>query len=251
MFKKSAKSDTKAAATKTNSRFGKLATTTIFGLIAAAVVAYLGWAIYSYYHHKTPAATTVTNTAAPTSPTTGVKSAADPYKGWQQFCDSQYHFCFKYPASGWSLQSSVNSSKISVATLTNTSKNVTISYTNPQTSVQKVSFTTVSLSPLILSNVPFKVVGGFAASSYAPSYSVGDPLTIQTNKPTPGATAQFPVEPTFVDIASNGHNAGSLQATANGKFASAAAAKAWFETAQAQTSLKILQSTSYQPTLAK
>ncbi|MGH7237903.1 MAG: hypothetical protein ACREGF_05190, partial [Candidatus Saccharimonadales bacterium] len=172
MFKKTAKADSPVSSQKNRSRLSRLAVPTIISLMAAAILAYIGLALYSHYQAKPAISTAPKHSSSPSSQANPVKPAADPYKGWQQFCGSQYHFCFKYPASGWQLNSSPGT-----AALTSSDKAVTITYTNPQTSTKSEQFTTVSINKLYKSNIPFKVIGGFAATNYTPTFSVADPIS--------------------------------------------------------------------------
>ncbi|MGH7195585.1 MAG: hypothetical protein ACREGA_02285 [Candidatus Saccharimonadales bacterium] len=243
MFKKSKNPDSQATK-KPRSKFFKLGLPLAVIIILAIAAGLAYW--YHSDHNQRPVASKAANSGAPSPQTASASQApANPYKGWQQFCGAKFHFCFKYPPSGWQLSSSAGD-----ATLTNSAKSATINYTNPQKSTNTQKFTTVSTSKLYQSNVPFTVVGGFATDTFTPSYSVADPLSF-AKAPKMGQSGKFAINPTFVDIASNGSNAGSLQAVATGKFQGAGVAKAWFKTSEAATSLKILQSTTYQPKSVK
>jgi uncharacterized protein YcfL len=244
----------------------------VAALVVAALAAY--WAFGSG------------NSAAPvakTNPKTQTKaSKSNPqkpyYSSWKTYCDGTYHFCFRYPKSGWNLTAKSSPKAVTVkggskasvtgvsAKLTNKDKNVTITYTNPQALPQKHSkkppkkkspqshiktqaFLVTSLTKTYKTNVPFKIVGRVATKNHMPSYSVADPGFVKAFKVKAGQTMQLPNKLLFANITASEHGtrSASLEAVPTGKFASTAKAKAWFKTPQAKTALKILRSTGYNP----
>src|SRR5215469_10206649 len=79
----------------------------LFALVAGA-----GFYIY-HRDHKTASVTTSSFSNSSSSGQTSNNSNAptptptpDPYAGWKTYCDNIHHYCFKYPISGWAIDTS-------------------------------------------------------------------------------------------------------------------------------------------------
>src|SRR5215471_5626830 len=90
-------------------------------LVVVVVLGGAGWYVWQREHN---ANTNTTQNKTQTSTTPTPSPTPDPYAGWKTYTDSQHHYSFKYPASGWTIDA--NSSE--QVTLLNTSKSVEVDY---------------------------------------------------------------------------------------------------------------------------
>lgn len=205
-------------------------------LLVVVVLGGAGWYVWQREHSKTNTArsngqTSTTPTPSPTP---------DPYKGWLTYTDSLHHYSFKYPASGWTLTTGTGS-----ASVRNAANTALVSYTNPFVKDSGTSDFYVASIETVNEIASLKVVGGAVTANMLPSYWVVDASTLTTYPLTVGQTSTFTTAARFTDSGSSDN--AQLTAFPVGKvFTSTDTAKAWFSTADAKTSLLILQSLTYQ-----
>jgi hypothetical protein len=211
-------------------------------LIAVAAVLVVGGGGAYVYHRnhkpKAPVASTTTNTK--TSTQTGKSSTtatANLYAGWKSYCDTTYHYCFKYPTD-WTLDQGIALSP---------SKAVQVAYANPDTrDGGLLEFSPSYVGKLSGANQDVTVIGGYytTGGNYSPTYAVVDSSMLTTSPLTVGTQAQFPGNPSFTDQGSESR--GQLTSTPAVSISSVSDAQAWLNSADAKTSLQILQSFDYQ-----
>lgn len=223
-----------------------------FGLISVLVVVVMlavagGAGAYVYHRNHTAKATNSSNRSAQTSSNSSTQGNAsnntttstDPYAGWKTYTDTTYHYSFKYPANGWEIDTSSSGQ----TTLLNSSRSIEVDYINPYTHDDApTSFTAVSINDLADTSQELKVVGGLY-NNVTPEYSVVDVSTLSTYPLAVGKSSQFPGAPRFTDKHASGSYSGAFQAKS---IISGAQTDAWFSTADAKTSLLILESLTYQ-----
>lgn len=224
-------------------------------LIIVVLVAAAGVGVYAYHrsHKAKPAATansgqhSNSNNGGSTTPTPAPKP--DPYAGWKTYTDTQHHYSFRYPAD-WGLDSAS-----AQTTLLNPAKTVQITYANPFVHDNGLAtFTPSYIGKLTSANEDLTVVGGYnyspnngLAGDYTTTYHVVDSSLLTSYPLTVGSATQFYNNPGFTN-----KNPGSSQgpavffARAAITVNSAADAQSWLGGTDGQTSLKILQSLTYQ-----
>lgn len=209
-------------------------------LIAVLVVLVIGGASYLVWHknHESKKSTTQNSKtdSASSNKSTGTKVAADPYEGWKTYTDSANHYSFKYPAD-WTLTDSTSDSNAS-ASLVSPDGDVYIDYTNPLVKDgDNMDFYVSSISDIsTLSSV--KVLGGMFTDQNSPRYYVVD--SSQTADLTVGSVGQVVNTARFAE--GNGNDAQLVAHYAGAPYGSTEAAKAWFGTEDAKTTLLILKS---------
>lgn len=214
-------------------------------IIVVVLVVVAGGGVLLYHKdHKTkaPVSTSAkTNTSSQsTKAGTADKTAttADPYAGWQSQCDATYHYCFKYP-SDWTSDNGA---------LLSPSKTVQVTYQNPDNrDGGRITFTPSYIQKLSSANQDLTVVGGYYPTSgvvgnYAPLYAVVDSSILTTYPLTVGTQAQFVNNPIFTDAGVSSATSGALTAKPAVSINTASDAQAWLNSADAKTSLQILQS---------
>lgn len=222
--------------------------TVVLLVVVVGAIAIIGLLLYQ---HRKPTtnntATTNTQTTTRQQNTISTQPAPDPYAGWKSYCDTFYHYCFKYP-SDWTL--TVNSMPKAYCDtggveLTDSAKTVYIDYNNNDPSdngprpFYPVSITTTTDQAL-------SIVGGYLPSSNAtPLYQTLDSSILKTYPLTVGQQSQFPIHNKFTDPNTGSHTCrGSLTADTPSATNNP---QAWFNTDAAKTSLLILKSLSYRP----
>lgn len=207
-------------------------------LVIVVLAAVAGGGAYVYHKdHKAKTPATSNTTSSKTSTQTNKTATTDPYAGWKSYCDTTYHYCFKYP-SDWTFDQNIALSP---------SKTVQVAYNNPDTrDGGPMQFTPSYVGALANANQDVTVVGGYytTGGNYSPQYAVADSSFLTTYPLTVGKQSQFTANPIFTDKGSN--NLGQLVATPATSITSAADAQAWLNSADAKTSLQILQSFYYQ-----
>lgn len=217
-------------------------------LLVALVIALVcggGYYVYSRNHKKSAAAINKpnSNNASQTPSKDNTQAAntelADPYVGWKNFCDTTLKACFKYP-SDWtpvvgSTNAFENSSQTGYASLTGP----TIKDGGSENAyIAKVEDTTPPIDGL-------KVVGFFSEDS-KPIYQIHD-SSLSFDQLIVGSTIKFPsINYRFNDKYGN-HIGLSVTPNINGYAAitNAEQAKAWFNSDEGKTGLKIAQSFYY------
>ena len=219
-------------------------------LLAVVVVGAIAIIGLLLYQHRKPttnstATTNASQSAGQQQKTVSTNPAPDPYAGWKSYCDTFYHYCFKYP-SDWTL--SVNSTpktncEAGNVGLTDPAKTVFVSYTNDDphdngpAPFYPVSITTTADQAL-------SIVGGYIpGSNTEPLYQTMDSSILKTYPLTVGQQSQFPFHDKFTDPNTDGCK-GSFTGSAS---SSSNNPQAWFNTDAAKTSLLIVKSLSYQP----
>jgi hypothetical protein len=179
------------------------------------------------------------------------QTTSDVYASWKTYCDSVYHYCFKYPQD-WTL--TVNSTpttycesgQVSLAAPSNTAG---VSYTNDDPHDAGVlTYYPVSVTAVPAANQAVSIVGGYLTADNRPQYQIVDNATLAAYALAIGQPAPFLNNAMFTDKDTGTHTClGSLRAGPFTRIASATDAQAWFNTGDAKTSLLILKSFSYQP----
>jgi hypothetical protein len=227
-------------------------------IVIVVLVAMVGAGAYTYHHvhDKKTIATVSTSTHADKNVTTtnsGSSTASSPYAGWDTYCDSIYHYCFKYP-SGWQLKAATASQVGSTAQtmLQDPAKTVTVSYVNAFAHDNgPITFTPTYISKLSSANEDLTLVGGYSPASgivgnYLPSYKVIDSSVLSTYPLTVGQSTQFPNNPSFTDNdTGNSTYQGQFIAVPYSAINTTVEAQTWLNSANAKTSLLILQSLYY------
>ena len=149
-----------------------------FGLIAVVIVIAVlvvlgGTAVYVYHRdHKAKADTSNTTSTSGHNSTQNKSQASsttssatpDPYAGWKTYCDSTYHYCFKY-SSDWTLTATA-ATKVGdtgSASLLNPAKTVQVTYSNAYTQDSgAIAFTPSYVNKLTSANEDLTVVGGYS-----------------------------------------------------------------------------------------
>jgi hypothetical protein len=213
-------------------------------VVVVALVGFSGWLVWHKNHEakKTNSASNSKSTGSKSPTTTGRGSTAttDPYEGWKTYTDSQYHYSFKYP-SNWSLTSGDTGDRVS-ANLVSPNGTVYVDYTN--TFVKdgdKLDFFVSSVDD-VASLPSVKVLGGMFTSQNSPRYYVVD--NSQTADLEVGAVGQVVNTARFAE--GSGNDAQFVAHYSGTAYSSTEAAKAWFSTEDAKTSLLILKSLSYE-----
>lgn len=214
-------------------------------LIIIAVVLVLGVVGVLVYNqqHKPKADTTSTSSStsdkSKASTSTSKQTATDPYAGWKSYCDTDNHYCFKYPTD-WTF----NGGKV-----LNPSNTVQVVYTNPDTrDGGPLPFTTSYVGKLEAANQDVSAVGGYytMGSNYSPTYVVADSSLLTTYSLTVGQQGQFIGNASFANEGTDFRGQlVSYPTVSNASFSTLAAAQDWLNSADAKISLQILQSLSY------
>ena len=229
-------------------------------LILLVLVVVAGSGVYVWHRDhkaKKPVSSQATTTASTTGSSKSDSSSstaapADPHAGWKSYCDTTYHYCFKYPTD-WTLtvqlaaQQPCDAGQVTIA---NADGTVDVSYQNDNNDDGNLSaITPTSVEASNSANQGVTVLGSYLSatgSNYLPSYTVIDSSLLTTYPLTVGTSTQFPEPAEFTD-----QGTGTMSCT--GSFTSTPAqpvgtlddAKAWFTTADAKTSLLILKSFYY------
>jgi hypothetical protein len=205
-------------------------------LLVVVVLGAAGW----YVWQREQRTTNSTNSSSTSSGHPVPPPTPDPYKGWLTYTDSQQHYSFKYPASGWTLTGSTDS--VSVRNAANTAL---VSYNNPFVKDSSTtSFYAADIEP-VTGISSMKVVGGALTANLLPTNWVVDASTLTTYPLTVGQASNFTTAARFTNSGSS--DSGQLTAFPVGKvFTSTDQVKAWFSTDDAKTALLILQSLTYQ-----
>lgn len=223
------------------------------GLLIVVVVALVAGAGAYLWHkdHSTEMSIGNSSSKSGSSTTTGTTTTPDPYAGWKTYCDSTYHYCFKYP-SGWTLDVGATAEQpcdAGAAALKSPSGSLVISYINANNHDQALSsFTAVSVKPISLGGQDLSIIGGYGVygSGYLPTYSLADAATLNTYPVTVGQTSNFPTTARFADQGTGDSQcSGSFLSQPLQQLNTATDAKAWLDTADAKTSLQILESLSF------
>lgn len=219
-----------------------------------------GILVYRQYQNGT---TTSKTDATNTKQTTGQQgntttSPTDAYAGWQSYCDTVYHYCFKYPR-GWTLTTTAAAKlgDTGGASLANPAKTLQVSYSNAYTQDSGVrDFMTVSLDKLPAAHQDLTIVGGYIPTSgdnglvgnNVPGYRVVDSSLLATYPLAVGTVSQFPSNPSFTDQPTGTvSRAGAFVAKPAVTIHSLDETHAWFSSSDVKTSLLILKSFAYQP----
>ena len=225
------------------------------GLLAVVVVLVVvgtaGWLVYRRDHGtaRKDASTTSSTTTPKTAESSTTQQPVDPYVGWQTYTDSEYHYSFMYP-TGWALTSTTGHD-IGGVRLLSPSQTVVVEYGigQPQSS-GTVAVTPVSIDKLVSANEALTVVGyiGYGANSangqYGAAYSVIDNSELTQYPQVVGTSGQIPIVQEFT-VGGNATILGGLLAGPTGGLHSLADAQSWFASADAKTSLLILESLKY------
>lgn len=225
-----------------------------FGLIGTVLVvlvltAITGTGMY-IYHRNHKAKTTTSNSSSSSSSTTNkpapkpTPTPVDPYAGWKTYTDTTYHYSFRYPA-GWSLTTS--SVQGVAASVRNPGNSVVVSYVNPLIKDNGVSTFYVADLQDVTSVPSLKIVGGAVTANDVPQYSVVDASRLTNYPLVVGQPAQFDVVPHFTDTKLTDSAQLTTYPVGGAPFTTTGQVQAWFVSADAKTSLLILESLTYQP----
>lgn len=225
----------------------------LVGILLVLVVLAVAGGTGAYVYHKNHKTKTDTSSTSKTASSTHKNTPipVDPYAGWKQYCDTAYHYCFKYPAD-WTLEADAASKvgDLGGASLLNPAKSVQVHYTNVDNrDGGRISFTPSYIQKLSSANQDLTAVCGYAISSgeagqYPPSCNVVDSSLLTTFPQTIGQQGQFVGNPVFTDAGTSSSTKylGQLIAEATSSVDTTAAANAWLNSSDAQTALKVLQS---------
>lgn len=220
----------------------------IEGLLIAVIVCLLGFVGWYVYQSNSKASKSLN--AANTASSSNVSKTNNPTAGWKTYCDSKSKTCLYYPPT-WSAKAGLGNEGI---TITDPGNSVVV-YENPNpgncassqpgimsqfyvNSVNKVSTRSLSL----------EVVGGYfnsklnGAPNYNPSYTVTNTKYVNQYSVKAGSTVNFPEAWTCYNYAVIVGEASSQPTGLNSYNATSQDASSWFNTSQAKTSLRILQS---------
>lgn len=216
-------------------------------LIIVALVGGVSFVVYKD-NHKINTAAAITTTATTSTVQT------NPYAGWKTFCDSNFNYCFKYPAD-WTLTNYSGN----YVTVVNPAKSVYVSYDDPfEGDGQAVTYYTYGVYDIATSDTGLKVISGYQVNNTGLIYPEDDIFnTSQLQSPNQfvaGKESQSALPSVFSP--ENNKNA-FVQFTANpidtskataqvplpGKgFATTDQAKSWFTSNDGKTSLLIMRS---------
>lgn len=203
-------------------------------IAAVGIIGVAGWFVYQHDHTK------VTNTAASTTQqktTTVTQINADPYAGWQSYCDTTVKTCIKYP-SDWVASpygGLENPACTEYAALTGS----TVKDRGSSTAY------IASIDDLKTPMADLKILGTVVDNK--PEYSVYNTSYISENNLHVGATQEIAyANYTFTGKTGDASVVGTPCANGYAAISTAEQAKAWFNTAEGKTVLKVVQSFSYQ-----
>ncbi len=236
-------------------------------LVVVCVIAGAAWLTYSRYqtaHQANSSASSSTTTYPPKDTKQEQrlteKSQVDVYANWKTYCDTFYHYCFKYP-SDWSLEAGdtpTSYCQTRQVTLLSPSKDTAVYYLNAD-SHDNGLFTIypVSITNLSSANQALSIIGSHIAVSGppntnglagndVPSYRIYDSSILSQYHLDIGQPVQFPSRGSFIDKGTGASVcSGSFMANPTFTVNSVADAQAWFDSASAKTSLLILKSFYY------
>jgi len=230
-------------------------------IIVVALIASSG--IYVWHQHQNSKPTTRTTTASTigsksgSSSSTSTKTTPDPYAGWKTYCDSTYHYCFRYPGD-WTLSGTTPASTPGSEggiSLLSPDGTVQITYGNAFVKDSNtVSFIPSLISKLSAANQDVTLVGGYTptsgdnglAGNNIPVYEVVDSSFLSTYPLTVGHAGGFPNNPAFSDqySADVDYN-GSLISRPAVPINTVAQSQTWLTSPAAKTSVQILESLTY------
>ena len=234
--------------------FGLLGSLLMVVIIAALGAG--GWLAWHAKHPtKKPSGTTTSSTQKKSNNSSSgstTTTQADPYAGWKTYCDTTYHYCFKYPST-WSFavvtapEQPCDAGQVEITSADGT---VDLSYQNDNNHDGALpEITPTSIEALGSAKQSLTILGSYfsGGTNYLPSYAVVDSSLLTTYPLTVGVGAQFPEQAEFTDQGSGAMSCnGSFTATSSQPINTLAGAKTWFTTSDAQTSLQILKSFSYE-----
>ena len=204
-------------------------------LIVLVLAATAGAGVYAYRRsHKAKTVSTNSSTTKPTP------RPVDPYAGWKTYTDTTYRYSFRYPAD-WTLDTTADQ-----VTVLNPANSLEVDYLNPYVHDSGfLSFDPVFTTDLSVTGLNLKVVGGVYAPANEPDYGVVDSSLLTSYPLTIGRTTQFPNALRFADTHSNDTASAAFRSRATVTL-TASQAQAWFASADAKTSLLIIESLAYQ-----
>lgn len=224
-------------------------------IVVIGVLGATGWFVYQYTRAK---ATNTTGSTHSTKQQTNTKTQPDVYANWKTYCDTVYHYCFKYPQD-WTFSSNTAAKlgDTGGASLLNPAKTVGVRYVNAYTQDSGIrNFMTVSLDKLTTANQDLTIVGGYIPSSgdnglagnNVPQYRVVDSSLLNTYPLAVGTGSQFPTNPWFTDQSTGTlSREGAFDVGPAVTINSLDETHAWFNSNDVKTGLLILKSFYYQP----
>jgi len=232
-------------------------------ILVVLIVAALGLGGWYAWHHEHKAKPAIKGSASQTNKNTSAtkssssSSSADPYAGWQTYCDTTYYYCFKYP-SDWivtgstTADSSGGSGGISLLSPT---KTVQVIYSNDFTKDSNVvDFVAETISKLTAANQELSLIGGYMPSSgdnglagnNIPIYEIVDSSYLNSYPLTIGQPGQFPSNPGFQDQRpGETEYVGSLISKPAVTISTVDQSQGWLASPDAKTSIMILDSIYY------
>lgn len=228
-------------------------------LILVVILVIVGGGLFVYHQNHQNKPTATTNASASKS-TNNQKTAANtnnPYEGWKTYCDSVYNYCFRYPAT-WTVVSSASAQTVGGEggiNLLSPTKSVQVTYGNDFVKDSSVvSFMPSMVSKLTTASQDLTLVGGYVPSSGdnglagndVPSYRVADSSTLNTYPLTVGQAGQLPSNSAFTDQGTGDTSyKGSLTSRPAIAINSVQESQNWLNSADAKTSVQILESLYY------
>ena len=217
-----------------------------FGLIEVLIVIALavvvaGAGLYLYHKHADNNKKTTTSSSTKSSTSANQQGSntanSDPYSGWRTYCDSTVKACIKYP-SDWvasqygGLQNSACTEYASLTGPTNKDRASDTAYI-------------ASIGALATPVSDLKIVGMVVNNK--PSYAVYNDSYLTQNNIQVGATqAIADVNYNFTGTTSDAALVGTPCANGYSTITTLGQAKDWFNTTDAKTVLKVVQSLYYQ-----
>lgn len=211
------------------------------------------------YHndHKTKTASVLTTaatkpaTTTKTSTTTTIQTQTpNPYAGWKADCDSQSSTCLYYPTT-WTAQAGLGNQGI---TITSPSNDISL-YEDAEPSNCASSrpgetnqFYVDSVNAISSKSLSLDVVGGYfynqlnGSPRYNPYYLLTSTSNVSKYGVKTGATINFPDAWTCYDYGVISGESSSQPAGSNDYNSTTHDAMSWFNTSDAATSLKVIQS---------
>jgi hypothetical protein len=214
-------------------------------MVALILVGCAGAYVYHQDHKtKTTTASTVSSKSSTKTGNQTTTAQTDPYAGWKSYCDTTYHYCFKYPTD-WTFDA---------GELVSPSKMVKVDYQNPDNrDGGPLTFTPTYIQKLTSANQDLTVVGGYyptttaMGSVIAPIYSITDSSQLTTSPLKVDTQGQYVGNPIFTDAGASTTTYGAMTATPDAaSIKTTVDAQTWLDSADAKTSLQILQSFYYQ-----